>query len=120
MLSPEQKLLAEEISYMPLDGGEMDQQFHVDVTYNPFTRARASQKAGDVYKDKNNTLRFYWVPSGGNYPESERAALEGWYEVPTQGEVEEWLFDNAPCLTPCFDQVEPDHPDSWMTLLNLI
>jgi hypothetical protein len=53
MLSPEQKLLAEEISYMPLNIDEMAQQFHMDVTYNPFTNARASQKAGDVYKDKN-------------------------------------------------------------------
>ena len=121
MLSPEQRLLAEEISYIPISSQEeADQQIEVPVTYDPSAVPRATQKANDVYKDDNGLLRLYWVPLGGNYSESERAALEGWYEVPTQGEGEAWLFDNEPCYTPCFDEVEHDHPDSWFSLLALI
>jgi hypothetical protein len=121
MLSPEQRLLAEEISYIPISSQEeADQQIEVPVTYDPSAVPRATQKANDVYKDDNGILRLYWVPMGGNYPEAEKQALTGWYEVPTYGEAEEWLFDNADCLTPNGDAIEPDHPDSWFSLLALI
>jgi len=35
------------------------------------------------------------------------------------GELEEMSFDST-ALTPAEDDVEPDHPDSWLTLLGMI
>jgi hypothetical protein len=42
-----------------------------------------------------------------------------WWDVPTNEEVEEWVCDSV-CLTPDDDEVEPDHPSSWLYLLGLI
>ena len=46
-----------------------------------------------------------------------------WYDelipVPTMEEVEEWVFDSV-CFTPDEDEVEPDHPHSWLSILGLI
>jgi len=121
MLTPEQRLLAEQISYLPINSEEeADQQIEVPVTYDPSVMPRATQKANDVYRDANGVLRLYWVPTGSNYPEAEKQALTGWYEVPTNGDAEEWLFDNSDCLTPNGDAIEPDHPDSWFSLLAFI
>jgi len=39
--------------------------------------------------------------------------------VPTMGEVEEWVFDSI-CFTPDEDEVEPDHPKSWLSILGII
>jgi hypothetical protein len=54
--------------------------------------------------------------------------IDGWpcikfngslYNVPTTEEVEEWVFDSV-CFTPDEDEVEPDHPHSWLSILGLI
>ena len=45
--------------------------------------------------------------------------LTGWYDIPTNEEIEEWSFDSI-CFTPGEDEVEPDHPDSWLRILGLI
>jgi hypothetical protein len=42
-----------------------------------------------------------------------------WYPAPTLEEVEEWVFDSV-CFTPDEEEVEPDHPDSWLSILGLI
>jgi hypothetical protein len=34
-------------------------------------------------------------------------------------DMEEWVFDST-CLTPDEDEVEPDHPHSWLSILGLI
>ena len=41
------------------------------------------------------------------------------YRVPTLEEVEEWVFDSV-CFTPDEDEVEPDDPNSWLSILGLI
>jgi len=41
------------------------------------------------------------------------------YETPSMDELEEWVFDSV-CETPDGRTVEPDHPDSWLSLLGLI
>ncbi|WP_165873512.1 hypothetical protein [Parasulfuritortus cantonensis] len=41
------------------------------------------------------------------------------YEVPSLEQIEEWILDSV-CETPEGDCVEPDHPDSWLSLLGLI
>ena len=120
MLTSTQKDLAEALSYVPLEEDEGDQQYPADVTYDPQTAPRASQKANAVMKDKYGILLLYWVPEGGNYTSEDKAALTGWYEIPSQSEIEDWLFDNSPCSTPNSDPVEPDHPDSWLKRLALV
>ena len=73
---------------------------------------------GAVYQDKNGSLRLFWMPQGGNYRD-EYDALVAWYEVPSMAEIEEMTLDSC-ALSPCEDTVEPDHPDSWLSLLGLI
>ena len=41
------------------------------------------------------------------------------YETPSMEQLQEWVFDSV-CETPDGDTVEPDHPDSWLSLLGLI
>lgn len=42
-----------------------------------------------------------------------------WHFVPTMDEVEQYVFDST-CPTPNDSDVEPDHPESWLSLLGLI
>lgn len=41
------------------------------------------------------------------------------YDPPSLGELREWQSDSV-CETPDGEQVEPDHPDSWLILLGMI
>ncbi|HGM4991400.1 TPA: hypothetical protein ACKPYT_004681 [Pseudomonas aeruginosa] len=41
------------------------------------------------------------------------------YAVPSMAELEAMVFDSV-CETPDGDTVEPDHPDSWLSILGLI
>jgi hypothetical protein len=41
------------------------------------------------------------------------------YQVPSMSEIEVWVLDSV-CETPEGDCVEPDHPDSWLSLLGII
>ena len=41
------------------------------------------------------------------------------HQVPSMSEIEEWVLDSV-CETPEGDRVEPDHPDSWLSLLGII
>ncbi|MBK6744573.1 MAG: hypothetical protein IPG66_17065 [Hydrogenophilales bacterium] len=41
------------------------------------------------------------------------------YDVPSMEQIGEWIFDSV-CETPEGDCVEPDHPDSWLSLLGLM
>ena len=41
------------------------------------------------------------------------------YDLPTEAEIEFWAHDSV-CETPDGDIVEPDHPDSWLSLLGLV
>lgn len=41
------------------------------------------------------------------------------YDTPSMEELEMWSYDSV-CETPDGDTVEPDHPDSWLSLLGLI
>ncbi len=40
------------------------------------------------------------------------------YETPSEDALEFWIVDSV-CETPDGDIVEPDHPDSWLSLLGL-
>lgn len=41
------------------------------------------------------------------------------YEAPDMETLGEFAFDSV-CETPDGDTVEPDHPDSWLSILGLI
>jgi hypothetical protein len=98
-LTTEQKFIAYAVNYDPNKGG--------------------IPESGSIYRNKRGTYRYYWVPSGGNYDAEEKFELTGWYDIPCLEDLEEWTFDSV-CFTPSEDEVEPDHPDSWLRLLYLI
>lgn len=43
-----------------------------------------------------------------------------WHPVPTYGDIEDWIFDVSSCEAPDGSSVEPDDPNSWLSLLGLI
>lgn len=42
-----------------------------------------------------------------------------WYDLPSWGEIEDWVFDSV-CQSPDDNDVEPDAPESWLSILGLI
>jgi hypothetical protein len=42
-----------------------------------------------------------------------------WHLVPTMDEIQAWTLDSV-CETPDGRMLEPDHPDSWLSLLGLV
>jgi len=91
-------------------------QFPLEITFQPGPNRvpfNGAVKSGD-----NGTLWLYWMPQGRNYRD-QFDHLVGWYQVPLMEEVEDWTFDSC-CPTPCDDELEPDHPDSWLHLLGLV
>lgn len=112
MLHPETQAIAETFGYIPFSEEEASEQFQADITYTAGDTKR-QPRTGDVKADKQGTLWAYWKPK---HAEEE---LEGWYEIPVNEDIEEWSFDSI-CFTPGDDEVEPDHPDSWLSILGLI
>jgi hypothetical protein len=109
--------IAETFGYTPFDEEEGAQQFQADITFDPkgvvLGNTKTYPKNGSVYCDKHGKRQLYWIPV---YAEEE---LQGWYEIPSNEDIEEWAFDSI-CFTPGDDEVEPDHPDSWLSLLGII
>lgn len=113
-------IAAAAFGYQPIDSqDDYDAQPDLAVTWD--TSMKPGQlKAGDITRDKRTgLLRIYWEPVGGNYTAEEKNTLAGFYEIPCMGELEEMSFDSL-ALTPADDSVEPDHVDSWLSLLGLI
>jgi hypothetical protein len=84
----------------------------VDATYAPPTQAEAAEQ----------------FPAGETVPANRLRTCDGilqlrwrgqWWDVPTVGEVEAWTFDSV-CESPTGDSVEPDHPESWLSILGII
>jgi len=117
MLHPETQAIAETFGYVPFDAEEGALQFQADITYDPSKFDADNEDThpvtGSVYRNKEGIYRCYWKP------ECSEAELEGWYDIPTNEDIEEWSFDSV-CFTPGDDEVEPDHPDSWLSILGLI
>jgi hypothetical protein len=117
-LLPVQHEIAKVIGYEPLTKDEGMQQYPADVDFQDAPKG-AIPCTGNVYKNKKGVLRCYWIPAGGNYSSEEGDELTGWYDVPCLEDIEEWTFDSC-CPTPAGDEVEPDHPDSWLSILGII
>jgi len=118
-LLPEQQKIATAIGYVVLDNDEGASQYPADVDFPTPPPKGAIPCTGNVRKDKHGTLRCYWIPAGRNYTSEEKDELQGWYDVPTLEDIEEYTFDDT-CYTPAGDEVEPDHPDSWLRILNIV
>ena len=112
MLHPSTQEIAATFGYQPFDEEEGQQQFQAECDFQD-APPNAIACTGSVYRNKQGVLRCYWVPVYGD------KELEGWYDVPTNEEIEEWCFDSV-AFTPGEDEVEPDHPDSWLRILGLI
>lgn len=116
-LHPVTQEIAATFGYTPMSAEEGSQQYQVTPNWDQ-DKAKLPVN-GSVYINKKGTYRFYWVPQGGNYTPKESKDLQGWYDIPFNEDLEEWSFDSV-CFTPADDEVEPDHPDSWLSLLGLI
>jgi len=117
MLHPTTQAIAESFGYIPFSEEEGQEQYQAEVNYNQSAFDSEDEDThpvnGSVYIDKQGVYRCYWKP------ECSEEELEGWYDIPTNEEIEEWSLDSV-CFTPGDDEVEPDHPDSWLSILGLI
>ncbi len=84
----------------------------VDATYDPPTQAEAEEQfpAGETvpanrFRTHDGILQIRWAGQ--------------WWDVPTLEEIEAWTFDSI-CESPKGDSVEPDHPESWLSILGII
>ena len=125
MLHPETSAIAQALGYTPATAEEGAEQFQASITYIQGKTDRPA-KSGDVRREPNGLLSMYYYPSE-EHPEhcpdengmSYAYQSEGWYEVPSLEDIEEWSFDSV-VPTPDESEVEPDHPDSWLRLLGMI
>ncbi len=125
MLHPETAELAKIFGYTPATPEEAEKQFEATVTYVQGETKRPV-KSGDVMRNAEGMLVMYYYPSE-EHPDhcpdenglSYAYQSEGWYEVPSLEDIEEWSFDSV-VPTPDESEVEPDHPDSWLRLLGMI
>lgn len=101
-LSPEQVLIAEAVGLVPLNDEEKLEPFPAD-SFIPKSLLRPSTPEDEAPRVGWPMLRW----------------RGGWWAVPTMEDIEEWTFDSV-CFTPDDDEVEPDHPDSWLRILGLI
>ena len=125
MLHPETARICQEFGHTPLSPEEGEEQFQATVTYVQGETKRPA-KSGDVKRQPDGLLVMYYYPSE-DHPDhcpdengqSYAYQSEGWYEVPSLEDIEEWSFDSI-CPTPDESEVEPDDPDSWLRLLGMI
>ena len=123
-LQSEQILIASALGYIPVGEEKGSEQFPAEPDFQSemcLTKdypKTSCPSTGNVYRNKQGVLRYFWIPAGRNY-RHEADDLTGWYDVPTLEDIEEWTFDST-CPTPAGDDVEPDHVDSWLRILGLI
>lgn len=114
MLSPEQILIAHALGYQPLSKEDCEEQYEIEVN---FINDGKSIPFNGAIAIVDGIKSVYWMPQSKQYRD-EFDDLVGWYEVPSNDEIETWVFDSV-VPTPIEDDVEPDHPDSWLSLLGL-
>jgi len=117
-LTTEQQLIGQALGYEPLTEEEATGQYPADADFQDAPRG-SIPSTGNIYRTKRGVLRCFWIPAGGNYTTVESEELTGWYDVPDLEDIEEWTFDSC-CPTPAGDDVEHDHPDSWLRILSLV
>ena len=134
MLHPTAAQVAKDLSggyYNSVAGTEEGQeQFQAEVTYDPAKFVKGNKatypKNGSVKQDKDGILWLLWFPTeecpGCEVDENGKSYAylkEGWHRIPSVEDIEDCCLSEI-SYTPEFDEVEPDHPDSWPSLLVLI
>lgn len=66
---------------------------------------KSQKMTGDVALFKGGIIKLWWHGK--------------WWEVPSLFDFQRWTIDSC-CETPDGSIVEPDDPDSWLSLANLI
>ena len=117
-LTTEQKLIAQVVNHKPLTEEEASGQYQADADFQDAPKG-SIPSTGNIYRSKRGVLRCFWIPTGRNYSTAESEDLTGWYDVPDLEDIEEFTFDST-CPTPAGDDVEPDHIDSWLSILGLV
>ena len=119
------EIIAVAFGYTPFPEEERDNQFQAEINYHP--AKDKLPKSGSVYRTKRGELMIYWEPSEEhpNYGPDENGMsysylVEGWYKVPTNGQVEEECLGEVALDPTGENELEPDHPDGWPRLLGLI
>lgn len=110
--------IASTFGYTPLEGDKGLEQYQAECDFQDAPKG-SIPCTGNVYRNKRGVLQCFWIPAGGNYSSQDKEELTGWYEVPCMEDIEAWSFDSV-CFTPSDDEVEPDHPDSWLRILGLM
>ena len=110
-----QTAVARAMGYEPMGDDDASQQFDVEPDFIP-APGRVPYN-GAIQRKPCGSLWLYWMPQGANYRET-FDDLVGWYQIPLMGEIEDWTLGSVAC-TPCDDDCEPDHPDSWLRILGL-
>lgn len=88
--------------------------------YEPMTNAEAAEPADLTYCSHKASWRAHDPDDGGGSRPWPHIFFDGeWCPVPTMGTIEDCVLDST-CPTPTEDEVEPDHPDSWLSILGLI
>lgn len=111
-----QTAVARAMGYDPMGDDEASQQFEIEPDFIP-APDRVPYN-GAIQRKPSGSLWLFWIPQGANYRD-QVADLAGWYQIPLMGEIEDWTLGSVAC-TPCDDDCEPDHPDSWLRILGLI
>lgn len=111
-----QAAVARAMGYEPLDADEGAEQYDAEPDFTP-APGRIPYN-GAIQRKPSGSLWLYWMPQGANYRD-QYDDLVGWYQIPLMAELEDWTLGSSAC-SPCDDDVEPDHPDSWLVLLGLI
>jgi len=112
-----QAAVARAMGYEPMDKDEAAEQFEIEPDFDPNVPGWIPWN-GAVQRKPSGALWLFWMPQGRNYRDT-FDDLVGWYQVPLMGEIEDWTLGSVAC-TPCDDDCEPDHPDSWLRILGLI
>lgn len=100
-LAPEQAAIGRALGYEPLEACAATEAYPVD-TCLPSSSLRPAAEADEA---EPGWPMILWQGS--------------WYPAPTMDQVETWVFDSV-VETPDERDVEPDDPDSWLSVLGLI
>jgi hypothetical protein len=115
-LSSEQHEIAKVIGYEPLTEDEGWAQYPADVDYQDAPKG-AIPCTGNVYREQEGRPPLLldsnrWQERSLRHAGTVTNSLAGTTCLSLE-DIEEWTFDSV-CLTPAGDEVEPDHPDSWL------
>jgi hypothetical protein len=107
--------IADVLGYVPCTSEEEESPLDIEINFVNDGKAVPFNGAVAII---GGVKQVFWMPQCSSYAD-DYDDLVGWYELPTTGEFEEWTFDSV-CPTPAGDEYEPDHPDSWLSILGMI